>query len=471
MTYGDLAVQAEYVRNVLDGAGIGRNDRVITVIPNGPEMVALFAGVTGCAAAAPLNPALTAGEFEALLIDLEAKTMIVEADRDTPAVTAAEKLGLSTIELAADLDAPAGTFRLTGTPTGEGPHSRTAIGDVALVLYTSGTTSRPKIVPLTHENLMAAANNFTDWYKLEPADRNHSFMPYFHLQGILGGMLTSLASGGSIVSGRGFDGDSFFELLDEFGPNWYTGGPTYHQAILSRAHRHRDTIARRPLRFIRSSSAPLAPQVMLELEHLFGVPVLEGFGLTETCMHSLSNPLPPAIRKPGSVGLSAGTEVSVIDETGRDVAPGASGEVVLRGPTVMAGYVNNPEANEAAFINGWFRTGDQGHFDEDGYLVLTGRFKELINRGGEKISPIEIDHVLLDHPDVVQAVSFSVPPSNLGRGGRRRDRPSRGIGGRRGGHPGLRWGRTGHLQDPPLRDLSRRYSQKCDREIAASWAG
>ena len=415
MTYRDLNAQTIHVKEFLTGIGLGRGDRVATVIANGPEMVALFASVTGSATIVPLNTTLTSGEYEALLKDLEAKAIIVQSGGEPRALQAAEKLQIGIIELTADLSAPAGTFRLSGAPIGEiRPYREPEMADVALILHTSGTTSRPKMVPLSYQNLLASANNFTDWYQLKPSDRSHSFMPYFHIQGIIGGILAPLVSGGSIVSSRGFDGDSFFELLGNFSPNWYTGGPTYHQAIVGRAARHTDIIANHPLRFIRSSSAPLAPQTMQALEEVFGAPVVEGFGLTETCLHSVSNPLPPAKRKPGCVGLPAGTEVAVIDGSGAEVAAGASGEVVLRGPTVMSSYLNNAGENIAAFVNGWFRTGDQGYFDADGYLVLTGRFKELINRGGEKIAPIEIDHVLLDHPEIMQAVAFSVPHPTLG---------------------------------------------------------
>ena len=415
-TFADLTTLANHVGETLREAGVSPVDRVATVIPGGPEMAALFICASAHATVVPLNSSCTLAEIESLISDVGAKAVVVEPAGNVPARVVAEKLGIVLIELFANSREASVPFRLKSQCSRLTRQScQVGADSVALVLHTSGTTSRPKRVPLTHANLMSSAANFQEWYGLKTTDRALSIMPYYHIQGIVGGILAPLLSGGSIVCSRRFDGDTFFELLDEFEANWYTAGPTYHQAILARAPRHREIIQRRPLRFIRSSSAPLAPQSMLELERVFGAPMLEGYGLTETCLHSLSNPLPPRRRKPGSVGLSAGTAVAIMDELGKLLTtPGTSGEVCLRGATVMAGYEDNPQANASAFVNGWFRTGDQGYFDDDGYLILTGRFKELINRGGEKISPVEIDHVLLDHPDVTQAVSFSLPHPTLG---------------------------------------------------------
>ncbi len=415
LSYLDLARQIDQVRESLNEFGIGRGDRVAIVIDNGPEMATAFLGVAGAATAAPLNPTYTAAEFEFYLLDLRIGALIVEAGRDTPARPVAEQLGMTVIELASRKEGPAGAFEIRGGRPGPAKRPGAAeAAEIALVLHTSGTTSRPKIVCLSHRNLLTSARNFADWYALEPCDRTLAIMPFFHIQGVVGAVLAPLASGGSIVCARRFDPDSFFALLNEFGPTWYTAGPTFHQAIVAGASRYGDVIRRNPLRFIRSSSAPLAPQTMSELERVFGAPVLEGYGLTESSLHSASNPLPPLPRKPGCVGLPAGIEIAVMDEAGSVLAPGKTGEVVLRGPTLTAGYEANPEANAAAFVGDWFRTGDQGCFDADGYLTLTGRLKELINRGGEKIAPVEIDQVLLDHPEVEHAVAFSIPHPTLG---------------------------------------------------------
>jgi acyl-CoA synthetase (AMP-forming)/AMP-acid ligase II len=212
----------------------------------------------------------------------------------------------------------------------------------------------------------------------------------------------------------GFNALRFFAWLEEAAPTWYSAVPTMHQAILARAERNREIIERRRLRLIRSSSASLPPPVMAQLETTFGCPVIESYGMTEASHQMTSNPLPPKARKAGTVGIAAGPEVAVLDADGHVLPPGLTGEVAIRGPNVTAGYVNNPGANEAAFTNGWFCTGDQGVFDADGYLTITGRLKELINRGGEKISPREVDDVLLDHPAVAQAVTFALPHDKLG---------------------------------------------------------
>jgi acyl-CoA synthetase (AMP-forming)/AMP-acid ligase II len=239
-------------------------------------------------------------------------------------------------------------------------------------------------------------------------------MPLFHIHGIVASLLSSLAAGGAVICPPGFDALKFWQWVDTFKPTWYSAVPTMHQLLLSRAERNAALIAANRFRFIRSSSAPLPPVVMERLEAAFGAPVLESYGMTEASHQMASNPLPPAPRKGGSVGVGVGVDVAIMDDAGALLAQGAIGEVVVRGGNVMDGYENNPEANASAFINGWFRTGDQGYLDADGYLCLTGRIKELINRGGEKISPLEIDDVLLRHPAVAEALAFAVPHATLG---------------------------------------------------------
>ena len=287
-------------------------------------------------------------------------------------------------------------------------------GDVALLLHTSGTTSRPKLVPLTHANLAASAAHIGTVLRLKPDDRCLNIMPLFHIHGLIAAVLASLAAGGSTFCTPGFNALRFFALLGEAKPSWYTAVPTMHQAILARAARNPEAVAAAKLRFIRSSSASLPPQVMLELEALFSCPVIESYGMTEAAHQMTSNPLPPAARKPGSVGIAAGPEVAIMAEDGGLLGPDTVGEIVIRGPNVTAGYVNNPSANETAFEHGWFHTGDQGTLDSDGYVRVTGRLKEIINRGGEKISPREVDEVLMDHPAIAQVVTFAMPHDKLG---------------------------------------------------------
>ena len=286
--------------------------------------------------------------------------------------------------------------------------------DVALVLHTSGTTSRPKLVPLTHANLCASARHIQETLRLQGKDRCLNVMPLFHIHGLMGALLASCAAGGSVVCTSGFDASQFFAWLEALQPTWYTAVPTIHQAVLALAGRNREVIGRCPLRFIRSSSSALPPAVMRDLEAALGAAVIESYGMTEASHQMCSNPLPPGERKAGSVGLAAGPEVAVMDPAGNLLSARRVGEVVIRGKNVTAGYESNPAANEAAFTHGWFRTGDQGYFDEDGYLFLTGRLKEIINRGGEKIAPREVDDALLEHPAVAQALTFAVPHARLG---------------------------------------------------------
>ncbi|HST10365.1 MAG TPA: AMP-binding protein, partial [Terriglobales bacterium] len=286
--------------------------------------------------------------------------------------------------------------------------------DIALVLHTSGTTSRPKIVPLAQRNVCASARNIRTTLALTQADRALNIMPLFHIHGLIAGTLAPLSAGSEVCYTTGFNALRFFQWMAEVRPSWYTAVPTMHQTILSRAGKNKEVIQANPLRFIRSSSSSLPPQVIKELEEVFGAPVIESYGMTEAAHQMSSNPLPPGTRKPGTVGIAAGPEVAVIDSDGYPVAPGATGEIAIRGENVTSGYENNPKANSEAFVRGWFRTGDQGVMDAEGYLTITGRLKEIINRGGEKISPREVDEVLLDHPAVQQCVTFAVPHDKLG---------------------------------------------------------
>jgi len=286
--------------------------------------------------------------------------------------------------------------------------------DVALVLHTSGTTSRPKIVPLLHRNVCATAENIRRTLRLEPGDRCLNVMPLFHIHGLMACVLSTLHAGASVYCAPGFNALRIFGWLADADPTWYSAVPTMHQAILARAARNAEVVERLRLRFIRSSSAALPSRVMAELEEAFGAPVVEAYAMTEAAHQMTCNPLPPAARKPGTVGIAAGPDVPVMAAAGNHLAPHEGGEIVIRGPNVTPGYENNEAANREAFTHGWFRTGDQGFRDEDGYFTITGRLKEIINRGGEKISPREVDEVLMDHPAVQQVVTFAMPHPKLG---------------------------------------------------------
>lgn len=327
---------------------------------------------------------------------------------------AAAKLGIAVISLAREPARGAGYFHLVGgAARATARPGKAEAGDVALILHTSGTTSRPKIVPLTQRNVAISADNIARTLAFSPDDRGLNIMPLFHIHGLIAGLIAPLSRGGSVFCTPGFNALKFFSWMEEARPSWYTAVPTMHQAILTRAGHNREIIARFPLHFIRSSSASLPPQVITELEATFHAPVIEAYGMTEAAHQMASNPLSGA-RKPGAVGLAAGPEVEIMDEQGRLLGPDRIGEIVIRGDNVTAGYENNPKANAEAFVDGWFRTGDQGVKDGDGYVRLTGRLKEIINRGGEKISPREVDDVLMDHPAVRQVVTFAMPHDKLG---------------------------------------------------------
>lgn len=415
MTFGELRTLTVETRVKLNALGIGRNDRVAIVLPNGPEMAAAFVAIAASATTAPLNPAYRADEFRFYLEDLKAKALIVQAGDESPAIEVARALGIAIVTLTPDTTAAAGTFVLDGPSTGAvGTGGPAQADDVALVLHTSGTTSRPKIVPLTHTNIAASARNIGATLRLSPGDRCLNIMPLFHIHGLIAAVSASLAAGASVHCTPGFNALRVFGWFDTVKPTWYTAVPTMHQAILSRAARNKDIVARMDLRFIRSSSSSLPPPVMQGLEALFDSPVIESYGMTEASHQMTSNQLPPGARKPGSVGSAAGPVVAIMDAAGGLVAAGETGEIVIRGENVTLGYENNPEANAIAFSGGWFRTGDQGFLDPDGYLTISGRLKEIINRGGEKIAPLEVDNVLMEHAAVAQAVTFAVPHDKLG---------------------------------------------------------
>ena len=415
LTYRRLWQQMEHVVDRLNAMAIGRNDRVAIVLPNGPEMAAAFVAVAAGATAAPLNPSYRQNEFEFYLADLHAKAVIVPGGGEAAVEAAARACGIPIIELSFDAQQKAGTFTLAGErQSGPVRAGFAQEDDVALVLHTSGTTSRPKIVPLTQRNLYNSTLNHSAVLTLTHQDRCLSMMPLFHIHGLATVLLTSLLTGGSVLCTPGFDAAKFWAWLDEFKPTWFTAAPALYQGILSYASTHPGIPTHHSLRFLRSAAAPLPQRVLEELERVFSVPLIESYGMTEAAAQITSNPLPPGRRKIKSVGLAAGPEVAIMDEGGHLVAPEQSGEIVIRGASIMHGYENNPSANNSSFHNGWLRTGDQGFMDIDGYVFITGRIKEIINRGGEKISPREVDETFLDHPGVAEVATFAVPHARLG---------------------------------------------------------
>lgn len=419
LTYGGLRDLAVSVGRTLNGLSIGAKDRVAIVLPNGPEMATAFVTIAQAAVTAPLNPAYREEEYAFYLVDLKAKALVVLDGDEGPSVAAARANGVSILRLKFEASAPAGHFTLE--PDGDVMPSSDVMGptvdDIALILHTSGTTSRPKIVPLMQSNVVASAEHIKQTLQLTPDDRCMNVMPLFHIHGLIAAVTASLAAGGSIWCAPGFDALRFFGWMKDARPTWYTAVPTMHQALLTRASRNEDIIKDVPLRFLRSSSASLPAQVMAELVATFNAPVIEAYGMTEAAHQMTCNPLPPRAQKPGSVGIAAGPLVRIAAELENTLINDA-GEVVISGPNVTLGYESNDEANQSSFFvaegKRWFRTGDRGLLDDEGYLRLTGRLKEIINRGGEKISPLEVDGVLMDHPAIAQVVTFALPHPKLG---------------------------------------------------------
>jgi acyl-CoA synthetase (AMP-forming)/AMP-acid ligase II/acyl carrier protein len=416
VTYGMLLACAKDTVRALRSAGIGRSDRVAVALPDGPEAATAIISVAAGAVCTPLNPGFTADEVQRYLVELKVSALLTGSGVGFASRTAARALGIPVLELLARAKAP-GFFSIAGPRTrrmrdyasGDGFASG---ADDAFILLTSGTTSRPKTIPLTHASVCLSARNVGAAIALEPRDRLLSVLPLFHGHGLISGVVAALAAGSSVVCAPGFDPAAFFGWLTEFRPTWYTAVPAIHRAVLSAAEKYPERARQSPLRLIRSASSTLPAKVLLGLETAFGVPVIDTFGMTETATQIAANPL--ARRKLGSVGRSAGAEITILGADGRRLPAGERGEIALRGPTITRGYDNDAAATREAFRDGWFHTGDLGYLDEEGYLFIVGRLKEVINRGGQKVAPGEVEEVLLSHPDVVEAAVFSVPHARLG---------------------------------------------------------
>ncbi|MEX3010658.1 acyl--CoA ligase [Hoeflea sp. TYP-13] len=417
LSYSGLIELIEETAAALASAGVERGDKVAIVLPNGPEAATAFLAAAHIAVAAPLNPAYTQDEFAFYLQDLGAKLVICD---DAAGLAAAAAAGLGIRVVSIERKASAGQFSLKLSGEKNGIATNAGPDDACMVLHTSGTTSRPKIVPLTHRNICASAHNIAATLNLTADDRTVNIMPLFHIHGLIAAVLSSLSAGASIYCTPGFNAMKVFSWFEEAHPTWYTAVPTMHQAILTRAGRNEEVIAGTTLRFIRSSSSSLPPQVMAALEETFRCPVVEAYGMTEAAHQMTSNPIAHGTQKPGSVGSAAGPEVAIYCDGEIGTKADLLGEIVISGDNVTKGYEANEKANAESFIadpdseRTWFRTGDQGRFDADGYLYITGRLKEIINRGGEKISPREVDEILMDHEAVLQAVTFAVPHKQLG---------------------------------------------------------
>jgi acyl-CoA synthetase (AMP-forming)/AMP-acid ligase II len=408
ITYDSLRQQVLAMADALASAGIRRGDRVAIALPNGLPAIVSFLAASIAGTAAPLNPAYPYEEFHFFLGDTDARVLLcptvgaeyvrsAAADRKIP-VFSVEMNEKGQVQL---VDAPSGANAQPPTPE-----------DVALVLHTSGSTGRPKRVPLRHFQLAVSSANIANTYALSEEDVSLCIMPLFHIHGLIGSTMATLLTGGTVVVPTKFNALSFWRTVRENRVTWYSGVPTMHQLLAARTH-HKPAEAA-TLRFIRSCSAPLSSDLIHKIEGLFGVPFVEAYGMTEAAHQMTSNPLPPRHRKAGSVGVGTGIRISVMDKDANHLGANQRGEIVIQGASVFRGYENNPEANARALVNGWFRTGDEGFLDEDCYLHLTGRIKDIIIRGGENIAPHEVDEVLLKHPAVAAAVTFGCVHPTLG---------------------------------------------------------
>ena len=411
LSYGEFKIFNEKISRQLAATNVKNSDRAAIVLPNGPLMASSFLSISSYMSAAPLNPLYKQEEFEFYLDDLKPKFLLVEPNSKSLAVIAAKNLNIPVFEMKISDNQPLGTFELFDKETDyKNPNDY----DEALVLHTSGTTSRPKIVPLSNLNIFTSAVNISKSLKLTADDHCLNIMPLFHIHGLIAVLSASAKVGASVCASNGFNALKFLDLAETQNITWYSGVPTMHQAILLRAQKNSDKAKKLNLRFIRSSSASLPPAIFEQLNDTFQTPVIEAYGMTEATHQMASNPLPPAIQKPGLVGMPAGPEICIMNDKNEKLSQGEIGEICIKGDNVTNGYENNPEANKQSFVNDWFRTGDEGFFDEDGYLKISGRLKEIINKGGEKISPLEVDNILMDFPPIDQALCFGYKDKMLG---------------------------------------------------------
>ncbi|KAL3424438.1 peroxisomal-coenzyme A synthetase [Phlyctema vagabunda] len=419
VSYTQLAAEVFSFQKKLAKLGVTPQSAVSIALPNTYEfIIAFLAAAWQRGIAAPLNSAYKQEEFEFYIDDLKSAVALVPKgsfQQDGPAVRAARKYNAAIAECYFNGNEVVLDVKDEGKLKGKGNQKveKAQPDDVALVLHTSGTTGRPKAVPLSHRNLTRTMKNIKATYELTPADRTMLVMPLFHVHGLLAGFLAPLHSGGSVIVPVKFSASEFWDDFITHKANWYTAVPTIHQILL----KNPPPQTKPNIRFIRSCSSPLSPTTFHLLEETYNAPVLEAYAMTEASHQMTSNPLPKnGKRQPGSVGVGQGVEIKILNQEGKEVQQGAEAEICIRGENVTKGYLNNEKANKESFTqDGFFRTGDQGKQDKDGYVIITGRIKELINKGGEKISPIELDNVLARHPVISEAVSFAIPDELYGQ--------------------------------------------------------
>lgn len=414
LTYGRLAHEAACVRDLLLAEGILSTDRVALVTPRGIGAVAPFFGIVGCAALVPIEPDIAEGEIDSVLSRLAIRFVVTPMDCPPAIEAAAHRRQVKILrtpgaELFSSPRTAIRSFdpaRLTAS-SDMGPHSH------AILLRTSGTTSRSKIVAITHMNLLACIEKVVPWYNLTPADRCLNLMPLYHGHGFTVGMLVPFLSGGSTIMPDVLDPQDLIAQIMEGSPSWVTGAASFYRMILSHAARTGISIDAPALRFMRTSSEAISQSDVESMELLTGVPMNTSYGSSEAQSHITAKPLASGDGCIGLVGFPVTSEIAVLDEKDT-VNRFGEGELLIRGDTVFDGYVDDPESTDAAFHGDWFRTGDLARIEIDGSLSLCGRLKEIISRGGEKVAPGEIEDALATHPDVGEAVAFAVPHRTLG---------------------------------------------------------
>ena len=410
LTYRDLRLQIHNTVKTLGSMGFRRNDRIAVLAPAGPETAVSIISVMAGYTCLPLNPQNKAQEFENYFSKFKINALVVPKNSDTAARPVAASCHIPVIDLTA-VSGKAGRFTLnSGLPQQSAEAVYGFPSDTATLILTSGTTSVPKIVPYSQKLFSEVTQVSRDMAHMTAEDRSLHIVPYFHGLGLLGTLLTPLLAGGTVICTRDFIPSDFIPLLKRCRPTYYWGVPALHTAILHELKKiPAGELKHNSLRFIGTVSAFMPDEIRHDLETLSGAPFHEVYGMTEAAFISLNVPY-----KRGSVGIPVIESINITDENGEPLGPQKTGEIVIRGKVVISGYEDAPEENKAAFRNGWFNTGDIGYIDEEGYLFITGRKKELINKGGEKISPGEIDAVLRSHPGVRDAMSFQVGDPVLG---------------------------------------------------------
>ncbi len=417
LTYFELQREVLRIGQCLCGADLGRDDRVAVVFDSGIDLALTLLATACCMICAPVNPSLKSPELESYLKLIKATAVLLPETGMEVAHSVASSLGLPVVTLR--------TYE-AGAPMSIGAAASNAVSaagnttkpdDIAFLLPTSGTTSTPKIVAVSHFSACADAKNIIQCLELTPKDRCLNVMPLFHVHALFAGLLASLIAGSQFISTTGFSADRFFLWLDEYRPTWYSAAPTIHQSVVNNARdlKNQNILSQHELRFVRSAAAPLPMRLLKNLEDTLGVPVIETYGMTEVRTFITSNPIPPGQRKAGSVGKAVGLDLGIMDTKGRLLPAGESGEVVVCGQDYIRGYETDERTNTLERENDWFRTGDEGELDKDGYLFITGRIKEIIIRGGMNVSPLEVERGLLSDSEICEAIVFPTSHQTLGQ--------------------------------------------------------